>query len=235
MTSNGGNVESEGDTCHFAHATDQVNVTPAELALGPLADNLGPTDTHALLPGSVAIDAAVLGDCPMVDQRGFPRPELGGTDCDSGAFERQAEAVQIDINPWSKYNPIYPFSRLIISVALLGSDDFDVADVDVTTLAFGPNGAPPALDLTNPWVFLFSHWDVNDDDKTDLLAHFRTEETGIALGATEACLTGRTLDGTPFAGCDAIATVLGCGHGFEAALVVPPLVWIGGRMRRRRR
>jgi hypothetical protein len=84
-------------------------------------------------------------------------------------------------------------------------------------------------------VFLFSHWDVNDDDKTDLLAHLRTEETGIALGATEACLTGRTLDGTPFAGCDAIATVLGCGQGFEAALVVPPLVWVGGRLRRRRR
>ena len=39
-----------------------MNVTAAQLALGPLQDNGGPTLTHALGTGSVAIDAAV--DCP---------------------------------------------------------------------------------------------------------------------------------------------------------------------------
>ena len=61
------------------------------------------------------------------------------------------------------------------------------------------------------------------------------EETGIAMGDAEACLTGGTLDGTLIGSCDGITAVLGCGHGFEAALVVLPLVWMGGRMRRRRR
>ncbi len=63
--------------------------------IGPLADNGGPTETHALLPGSPAIDAGTpqpLGGCtdlagtPLTtDQRGEPRPQ--GIRCDIGAFE----------------------------------------------------------------------------------------------------------------------------------------------------
>jgi len=50
-----------------------------------LADNGGPTQTHALLPWSVAIDAA--GECGLdTDQRGFPRDD---GQCDSGSFEFQ--------------------------------------------------------------------------------------------------------------------------------------------------
>jgi len=76
---------------------------------------------------------------------------------------------------------------------------------------------------------------VNDDGLMDLLSHYRTQDTGIAVGDTEACVTGATLDGTPLEGCDFINTEPNCGNGFEVALVLPPLVWIGGRMRRRRR
>ena len=64
--------------------------------------------------------------------------------------------------------------------------------------------------------------------------HYQTEETGIAVGDTQACVTGDMLDGTPLEGCDFINTQPNCGNGYEAALVLPPLVWIGGRMRRRR-
>jgi len=92
--SGGGNIESEGDTCGFTDPTDLVNVTPEELNLGPLDDNGGPTPTHALLPGSVAIDRIPGSMCldendePLAtDQRGELRP--GGTMCDVGAFEVQ--------------------------------------------------------------------------------------------------------------------------------------------------
>jgi hypothetical protein len=94
--STGGNLESAGHTCGFDQGTDQVDVSPDDLNLGPLADNGGPTMTHALGAGSVAIDQIPEAECvdadgaPLTtDQRGEPRPETGGTLCDVGAFEVQ--------------------------------------------------------------------------------------------------------------------------------------------------
>lgn len=60
--------------------------SPLDPQLGPLANNGGPTETHALSPKSPAIDA---GDpaCPppATDQRGVSRPQ--GLRCDIGAYE----------------------------------------------------------------------------------------------------------------------------------------------------
>ena len=66
--------------------------------LAPLADNGGPTLTHALLEGSPAIDA---GDPsftppPDYDQRGVGFPRVLGDAIDMGAFELLTVEVQID-------------------------------------------------------------------------------------------------------------------------------------------
>jgi hypothetical protein len=88
ITSGGYNIESPGDTCGFDQGTDLVNVP--DPMLGWLQDNGGPTETHALLPGTPAINRIPGAACEVdTDQRGRPRPEPGGTMCDVGAFEVQ--------------------------------------------------------------------------------------------------------------------------------------------------
>jgi len=139
--------------------------------------------------------------------------------------------IEIDIKPGSDLNPINPFSRGVTPVAILGSDAFDVRDVDVTTLAFGPGGALSALSRENGFLFLLlSHFDLNEDGYRDLISLYPTEETGIAIGDDEACLSGETLDGAVFQGCDHISTVpKGCGLGFELVFLLPPLMWLRRR------
>jgi len=110
-----------------------------------------------------------------------------------------APGVEIDINPGGEPNSINPDGKGVIPVAILGSDTFDVTQIDVSTLDF--EGAAPTHKAGGHLV------DVNDDGFLDLVSHYRTQETGIASGDIQACITGETLDGTPIVGCDAITTV----------------------------
>ena len=77
-------------------------VTVADI-LGPLKNNGGPTQTHALVADSPAINAANPGGCVdsagallATDQRGFPRP-FNGTICDIGSYELQGDPLTIGV------------------------------------------------------------------------------------------------------------------------------------------
>jgi hypothetical protein len=144
------------------------------------------------------------------NQTGFDDITLGSAtpgEEEPSAGEPSAEEIEIDIKPGSDPNPINPNSKGVIPVAILGSSSFDVASVDVTSLAFGPDEATPAHDLTDPVVYADHLKDVNGDGFTDLVSHYRTQDTGIAKDDTEACLTGETTGGGAIWGCDAIKTV----------------------------
>jgi hypothetical protein len=78
-------VLKTGTTLSPSGANDQMNVDPL---LGPLAYNGGRTRTHAISPGSPAIDRgnpAFTGTLVTTDQRGFGRASNGRADV--GAFE----------------------------------------------------------------------------------------------------------------------------------------------------
>ncbi len=98
----GVNLDSDG-TC-AAEDVDVQTVSLEDLALGPLADNGGLTETHDLGFGSVAIDAVddcidTTGNDLDTDQRGFERPQDGDGDggrlCDVGAVEA-SEVIVVD-------------------------------------------------------------------------------------------------------------------------------------------
>ena len=104
--------------------------------------------------------------------------------------------VDLDIKPGSDPNTINSRSMGLVPVAILGSAEFDVADVDITSVTFGPGAAVPVHD---------GHLeDVNDDGLIDLVFHFAQKDTGLSPGDTEADLIGDLLDGTPFCGMDAV-------------------------------
>lgn len=97
LTSLGNNLSTDF-RCDFHQTSDQEGVDPL---LGALADNGGPTLTHALLPGSPAIDAGTNTVCPAADQRGITRPYDGDNDgtatCDIGAYEAENQLTIADV------------------------------------------------------------------------------------------------------------------------------------------
>ena len=103
----GNNIE-DGADCNFTMPGDMQNIDPM---LAPLQNNGGSTNTHALLPGSPAADAANDAICQSspvnsLDQRPYSRVNQdgnldGGADgdpCDIGAFEISAAPTSVQLN-----------------------------------------------------------------------------------------------------------------------------------------
>ena len=93
ITSKGGNVIGQEAGCAgiFTEPGDTTNHDPATV-LAALGANGGPTMTHAIGQGTVAVGRGVTG-CPKTDQRGAPRK-----DCESGAYELvRCEGVIVDV------------------------------------------------------------------------------------------------------------------------------------------
>ena len=140
ITSLGHNLDSDS-TCSFNATGDLKSVDPK---LGPLQDNGGPTETHALLTGSPAIDTgddSVLGS-PLfltTDQRGAGFPRLQGTHVDIGAFEA---APAPNTPPVADPQTVNTTQDTPVLITLTGSDS-DTGDI----LSFKITRLPNSGDL----------------------------------------------------------------------------------------
>ena len=106
--------------------------------------------------------------------------------------------VQIDIMPGGNPNPINLSSGGVIPVAILTTAVFDAANVDASTVLFGPGGAQAVS-----WALE----DVDLDDDIDMTLKFNNDDTDFAVGDTQAELIGQTFGGINIHGSDSVNTV----------------------------
>jgi hypothetical protein len=147
VKSNGYNLIGIVNYCDFVPTTGDLIGTikhPVDPRLSPLQNSGGATFTHALQPGSPAIDAgnpATPGSggnaCLATDQRGLARPDGGA--CDIGAFEVGLPTVlavkRVDPNPTreSTVNFTVTFSEVVTGVDISAPfSDFALATTGIT-------------------------------------------------------------------------------------------------------
>lgn len=113
-------------------------------------------------------------------------------------------SVTIDVKPGSCPNPINLKSEGLLPVALLGSAEFNVIDVELSTVQLHPMDR--CEQAVAPVRYAFA--DVDGDGFVDIVFHFVAKEVGFQPGDTGACLHG-TLEGSGqhFCGHDAIVVI----------------------------
>jgi hypothetical protein len=104
--------------------------------------------------------------------------------------------VNIDIKPGNsdKPSPVNPKARGRLPVALFGSSEFAVADIDTDTLTFGHTGDEESFAKCN------DPKNVNDDVWPDVVCFFDNEAAGFDGTEDEAIVKGKLEDGRKFEG-----------------------------------
>jgi len=131
--------------------------------------------------------------------------------------------VYVDIKPGSCPNPLNPKSRGVLTVAVLGTEDFDVTTIDPASILLAREGCEDSgveplrwnyEDVATPFEGeLCDCHDLNGDGYLDLILKFKTQELvatlnlGEVAGEIPLILTGNLKEeegGTPIKGSDCI-------------------------------
>ena len=111
--------------------------------------------------------------------------------------------VGIDIKPGSYPNCFNKNGHGVIPVAILGSDVFEVTDIDQNSLSFG--GLEVRVKGNNRRSCGLE--DTNSDGFDDLVCHFEDNPDSWSPGSGSAELCGVLQDGTSIIGRDSICIV----------------------------
>lgn len=136
----------------------------------------------------------------------FGFPAAGYRDLVLGCGATPGETVvpvRIEVKPGDVLPTIHLSSGGTTAVAVLGSAELGVEEVDLATVFFAAAPVHAKVDGT-------PHADVADvdgDGRADLAMHFETSALRLVPGTTEATLAGRTLDGRAFKGTDVVRVV----------------------------
>ena len=104
--------------------------------------------------------------------------------------------INIDIKPGKEnISPLNPKSKGKVPVALLSAEDFNPADVDVSSLTFGHDGDEDSMVKCNK-----GSADFNKDGVKDLICHFDNQMASFHGSDEEGLLKGKLKDGTLSAG-----------------------------------
>jgi hypothetical protein len=108
----------------------------------------------------------------------------------------EVKYVRIDVRPGSRaLVRLNPRWNSLIPVAILGGPEFNVRDIDVSSLTFGRTGDEQSLRNCSKHLTR-----VNRDRKKDLVCYFRNEAAGFELGDERGVLKGLTTNGMPIEG-----------------------------------
>ena len=224
------NVDADGNEAnYFTHSmcSRSISADGRLITFDSMADNLVSNDTNEYIDAfvhnqvigdtiRVSVDSnGNEGDCfsysPSISADGryvafvscaanlVPEDVSGYEIFVHGPLTVEPIEVTIDIAPKRYPNRIRP-EHGNLSVAIMKDETFDATQVDLDSIGFGSEVALPWRSLTR---------DVDSDGDIDLVLYFKTEETGIECGDTEATLTGETTEGESFSGTDSIITI-GC-------------------------
>jgi len=121
---------------------------------------------------------------------------------DLGPEYLHPQPVEISIRSDAGTAAINLASRGLIPVTLLGAADFDVTQIDRSSLRFGPDSARPAHKSGGHLA------DANGDGYADLVSHYWIADSGISETTVRICVTGWISTGAPFKGCGTLAATM---------------------------
>ena len=111
--------------------------------------------------------------------------------------------VTIDIKPGSDPNAINLGANGVIPVAIFGSLDLDVTEIDLSTVSL--EGAQVRVKGKSDNYGSFD--DLDEDGCMDVVIQVYNDMSGVLEGTATATLTGNLMDGTPIEGSDEIVVV----------------------------